>query len=35
MLDMGGYGSGARWHLDLAIRDNNVELAGDRSPVAL
>jgi ankyrin repeat protein len=27
MLDMGGYGSGARWHLDLAIRDNNVELA--------
>jgi ankyrin repeat protein len=26
MLDMGGYGSGARWHLDLAIRDNNVEL---------
>jgi hypothetical protein len=27
MLDMGGYGSGARWHLDLAIRDNNVQLA--------
>src|SRR5262245_36092062 len=27
ILDMGGYGSGARWHLDLAVRDNNVELA--------
>ena len=27
MLDMGGYGSGARWHLNIAIRDNNVELA--------
>jgi uncharacterized protein len=27
MLDMGGYGSGARWHLGLAIRDDNVELA--------
>lgn len=27
MLDMGSYGSGARWHLDLAIRDNDVELA--------
>ncbi len=27
ILDMGGYGSGARWHLDLAIRDHNVELA--------
>jgi ankyrin repeat protein len=26
-FDTGGYGSGARWHLDLAIRDNNVELA--------
>jgi uncharacterized protein len=24
---MGGYGCGARWHLDLAIRDNNVKLA--------
>jgi ankyrin repeat protein len=27
MLDMGGYGSGARWHLNIAVRDNNVELA--------
>ena len=27
MLDMGGYGSGARWHLDIAIRDNNIRLA--------
>jgi hypothetical protein len=24
---LGGYGSGARWHLGLAIGDNNVELA--------
>ena len=27
MLDMGGYGSGARWHLWIAIEHNNVELA--------
>ena len=27
MLDMGGYGSGARFHLDIAIRDDNAELA--------
>jgi ankyrin repeat protein len=27
MLDMGGYGSGAHWHLNIAVRDNNVELA--------
>jgi hypothetical protein len=27
MLDMGNYGSGARWHLNIAVRDNNVELA--------
>jgi ankyrin repeat protein len=27
MLDMGGYGSGAYWHLNIAIRDNNVALA--------
>lgn len=27
MLDMGGYGSGAYWHLNIAVRDNNVELA--------
>jgi ankyrin repeat protein len=27
MLGMGGYGSGARWHLDIAIKHNDVELA--------
>jgi len=27
MLDMGGYGSGARWHLDIAIKNNDVGLA--------
>ncbi|HSL72156.1 MAG TPA: ankyrin repeat domain-containing protein, partial [Longimicrobiales bacterium] len=27
MLDMGGYGSGARWHLDLAVKHNDLELA--------
>jgi uncharacterized protein len=27
MLNMGGYGSGARWHLDLAISHNDIELA--------
>jgi len=27
MLDMGGYGSGARWMLDRAVRDNNLALA--------
>ena len=27
MLDMGGYGSGARWHLELAIKKNDLELA--------
>jgi hypothetical protein len=27
MLDMGGYGCGARWMLDRAVRDNNLELA--------
>ncbi len=27
MLDMGGYGSGAHWHLNIAVRDSNVELA--------
>ena len=27
MLDMGGYGSGARFHLNIAIRDNNLALA--------
>jgi ankyrin repeat protein len=27
MIDMGGYGSGARWHLNIAVRDNNLELA--------
>jgi len=27
MLAMGGYGSGARWHLDIAISHNNHELA--------
>ncbi|HUE89101.1 MAG TPA: ankyrin repeat domain-containing protein [Vicinamibacterales bacterium] len=27
MLDMGGYGTGARWHLRLAVEHNNLELA--------
>ena len=27
MLGMGGYGSGARWHLDIAVEHNNVILA--------
>lgn len=27
MLDMGGYGSGARWHLDIAVEHNDLELA--------
>ena len=27
MIGMGGYGSGARWMLNIAIRDNNMELA--------
>ena len=27
MLGMGGYGSGARWLLNIAVRDNNMELA--------
>jgi ankyrin repeat protein len=27
MLDMGGYGSGARWHLDTAIEHNDLNLA--------
>lgn len=27
MLDMGGYGSGARWHLWIAIENNDVRLA--------
>ncbi|MGI8499221.1 MAG: ankyrin repeat domain-containing protein [Gemmatimonadaceae bacterium] len=27
MLDMGGYGSGARWHLDIAIKNNDLRLA--------
>ena len=27
MLDMGGYGSGARWHLERAIQKNDVALA--------
>lgn len=27
MLDMGGYGSGARWHLDIAIKHHDLELA--------
>ncbi len=27
MLGMGGYGSGARWMLNIAVRDNNLELA--------
>jgi ankyrin repeat protein len=27
MIRMGGYGSGARWMLNIAVRDNNLELA--------
>ena len=27
MLDMGPYGSGARWHLELAVKNNDLELA--------
>ena len=27
MLDMGGYGSGARWHLRIAVENNDLELA--------
>ena len=27
MLSMGGYGNGARWHLDIAIKNNDLELA--------
>lgn len=27
MLDMGGYGSGARWHLEIAVKNNDSELA--------
>ncbi len=27
MLDMGGYGSGARWHLEIAIKHHDLELA--------
>ncbi len=27
MLDQGGYGSGARWHLRIAVEKNDVELA--------
>ena len=27
MLDMGGYGSGARWHLDIAVEHNDLTLA--------
>jgi len=27
MIGMGGYGSGARWMLNIAVRDNNMELA--------
>jgi len=27
MLDMGGYGCGARWHLELAIKNDDVALA--------
>jgi ankyrin repeat protein len=27
MLDMGGYGSGARWHYDIAVKHNDLELA--------
>lgn len=27
MLDMGNYGNGARWHLEIAIKNNDLELA--------
>ena len=27
MLDMGGYGNGARWHLGIAVRNNDIKLA--------
>ena len=27
MLNMGGYGSGARWHLDVAVEHNDLDLA--------
>lgn len=27
MLDMGGYGNGARWHFDIAVRHNDLALA--------
>src|SRR5260370_41340747 len=27
MLDQGGYGSGARWHLRTAVEKNDIELA--------
>jgi ankyrin repeat protein len=27
MLDMGGYGSGARWHLEIAVEHDDLELA--------
>jgi ankyrin repeat protein len=27
MLDQGGYGSGARWHLRVAVKNNDLELA--------
>ncbi len=27
MLDMGGYGCGARWHLDIAVKNNDLALA--------
>ncbi len=26
MLDMGGYGSGARWHLEIAVKNNDLKL---------
>lgn len=28
MLNQGGYGSGARWYLDIAVEHNDLELAG-------
>ncbi|MBC7789204.1 MAG: ankyrin repeat domain-containing protein [Anaerolineae bacterium] len=27
MLDMGGYGNGARWHLGIAVKKNDIKLA--------
>ncbi|HEY8166284.1 MAG TPA: ankyrin repeat domain-containing protein [Gemmatimonadaceae bacterium] len=27
MLNMGGYGNGARWHLEIAVRKNDLDLA--------